>query len=740
MIQRGESARNRATDLSILSRKSRGRRGFRAALLFGTATCALALFAPSPAWSACSTPNNGSCDVDTTTTHNDFENGKSTDGIVNVLSGITFSNNGAATFYNGNFDADLSAYSAGTLNVLSGGLYVNNFDFVNGYTAAGVVNISGSFDNTSDNYFINGDNGDGTLNIRSGGIFNNAGYLISGDTGEASGSIIIDSGGQLINTGSGFIYQGSSSISNAGTFTNFGSLNGGTFTNEIGGVFNHYAGNEIGTFAPVDVTNHGTLDIGQGNSNVAATNLNGSYVQSSTGSLAIRADFANTSSDRLIVDGPVTVAGKVDVGLLNFSSASTIQTFYGIITSTSDYITNNGLTTNPNTAVVMYELLGRTDEGSDNIDLRISVDFQGFEGGLTPNQNSVGGGLNNAAGSGATLAFMQAVSGLGSTAELGHALDQLAPSGAGAGNASMLMSGTTFAEQLLSCRTIGEGDANAVIREGQCMWARGTIRHASFDNGGRTYGADETAPFYSAGAQFNLGGAWRLGGGIGYETSQLDTNAGSRTDTDRLHLGGVLKYNPGPLLLAATITGAFGWSDSVRHVNIADFSATAHGKYDSDLISGRLTAAYLLPFQRFYLKPQVDVAYMHVSRDGYKESGDGDIALSVGSSNDGVWSVIPMLEIGSEVALSGGGVARPYLRGGVTWRDTDHFVTNASFVGVSDGSPFAVTSAIDDVTANIAAGLDLISPSDSTLRLQYDGQFGDTIQQHIGSAKLSVRY
>ncbi len=99
-----------------------------------------------------------------------------------------------------------------------------------------------------------------------------------------------------------------------------------------------------------------------------------------------------------------------------------------------------------------------------------------------------------------------------------------------------------------------------------------------------------------------------------------------------------------------------------------------------------------------------------------------------------------LVELGTEVRLNSGGVARPFLRGGITWRDTDHFDTSASFIGAPDGAPFAVTSSIDDLTANVAAGLDLISPSDTTLRLQYDGQFGDTAQQHIGSAKLSVKY
>ena len=188
------------------------------------------------------------------------------------------------------------------------------------------------------------------------------------------------------------------------------------------------------------------------------------------------------------------------------------------------------------------------------------------------------------------------------------------------------------------------------------------------------------------------------------------------------------------------MTGAFGWSDTERHVSFGGFTGHANADYDTDYISGRLSAAYLLPFRGMYLKPQVDVAYSHVSRDGYTEHGTGGIALVVASSDDGVWSARPMLEIGTEVPLAGGGVARPYLKGGVTVRDKEGFVTSAAFLDAAGSDSFNVTSRIDRTTADFVVGLDLITPSDTSLRLQYDGQFGDTVQQHIGSAKLSIKY
>ena len=686
-------------------------------------------------------------------------------GTVTILDGGTFNN--ITEFINGG-DID----ETGVVTIQDGGLFNNDGNFYNGgvyYGSTGIVTIQSGGVFNSDGNFYNGSSGvgsfyhffhstfTGSVTIESDAAFNNNGAFYNGGT-NGIGTVTVQDGGVFNNDGqfvnghlSGYFFNSNTpgtgivSIMSGGTFNNNGAFyNGGngsigTVSIADGGLFNHFAGNSIGNdnvANAVTFANSGTFNIGYGNPALATTNYTGTYTQSATGALALRADWAGNTSDKLAITGTATLAGTIVVTPLNFPSTGGLtKTFAGIVTAKNPIIDHGiGVTA---TAAVDYELL----KSANQIDLVATINFQGIEtGGLTPNHNNVGGAVNGIFNGGTSLGFMPPLLTLASNGELGGALDQLAPSGAGAGNISTLQGIGPFTGQLLSCRTLGEGDANAIIHEGQCVWARGTVRQASIDNGGLSYGADETAPLYSAGAQLDIGGPWRLGGGIGYETSRLDSDAGSHTETDRLHLGAVLKYNPGPLLLAATVTGGFGWSDSVRNVKCGGFAATATSDYDSDYISGRFTAAYLVLFGGLYLKPQVDFGYAHISRDGYREQGTGGIALAVAGSNDGVWSASPMLEIGTEVALAGGGVARPFVRGGLTWRDQDGFITNATFLDAPGSAAFSVTSEIDRVTADIAAGLDLITPSDTALRLQYDGQFGDTIDQHIGSAKLSLKY
>jgi outer membrane autotransporter protein len=247
--------------------------------------------------------------------------------------------------------------------------------------------------------------------------------------------------------------------------------------------------------------------------------------------------------------------------------------------------------------------------------------------------------------------------------------------------------------------------------------------------------------FYSAGVQFKVAPEWRLGGGIGYENVRLSSDANAFSTGDRFHLGGVLKYTPGPWLFAAAVTGGWGWQDNRRDVAFGGFTSTATSSTDINFVGSRLTAAYLMSQGAFYLKPQVDLAATYLSRDAYTETGAGGIALHVAASDDTVLSASPSLEIGAEQRLANGTVLRAFIKGGATFRGTNTFVTSASFVGAPIGAPgFAITSQIDKSVADLGAGLDLIATDGLAVRVQYDGQFGDTTTLHSGSTKISIKF
>ena len=171
------------------------------------------------------------------------------------------------------------------------------------------------------------------------------------------------------------------------------------------------------------------------------------------------------------------------------------------------------------------------------------------------------------------------------------------------------------------------------------------------------------------------------------------------------------------------------------------FSAVANSNNDISYINGRLRAAYLFGGYAWYLKPLVDFDATHINLDNFNERGAGGLNLIVHGSDETVLSASPALEIGTQFSLSNGTFVRPYVRGGVTFFDNPDFVVLASFEGAPSGvAPFRTSAGTDDVVANVSAGVDLLATGGATLKLYYEGSFGDTVNENAGGAKATLPF
>lgn len=691
--------------------------------------------------------------------------GRTANGIYAVSSGGIGGINGDGT---GGDSGSVSVSVTGpvsTLGDLSDAVYAESTG------GLGAINGNGSGgDAGSVSVFISGDvtaNGDSANGIRArsaagGGAINGVGPegigssvsieisegAVQGGSGSAFG-VVLDAATDAVLSNSGSI----SALSNQAIFargqsievSNFGAVTGNVeYVNDTDGIFSNFAGGELFSGNSVNLnggtfTNYGIVAPG-GYGTVQTTFLNGNFNQPS-GSLVVDADWDADAADVLEITGAAELAGYVSVNPIHFPDSSDPENV-GLIKTFEIFRAASGITdlgiAAIDTAAVNYELLF---PDSTTMSLQATINFLGVQpAGLTPNQAAAGAALNALVEGGGNANFVSPLLGLGTQEELGAALDQLTPAGDAAQISSAMKTGNAFAGQLLSCKTLGEGDPNAFIREGQCLWVRANVRQLDNDGRNGETGFAETATFYSAGAQFDVGGPWRLGAGIGFEDGDVRTGSNAHSETERLHVGGVIKYNPGPLLLAASLTGGHGWSDNTRVISFGGFSDVATSDSDQSFISGRLTGAYLFNRGHWYMKPQIDLAWTHLERDGYTETSSGGSALTVAGSDDTVFSVSPSVELGAEYALAFGGVARPYVKGGVTWVDSDTFITSAAFAGVPGAAGFTIGTTIDDVVADLGLGVDFLAESGTVLRVQYDAQFGDQTEQHGGSAKLSVPF
>jgi hypothetical protein len=79
-------------------------------------------------------------------------------------------------------------------------------------------------------------------------------------------------------------------------------------------------------------------------------------------------------------------------------------------------------------------------------------------------------------------------------------------------------------------------------------------------------------------------------------------------------------------------------------------------------------------------------------------------------------------------------LVRPYVRGGVTVFDETDFSVRASFAGApSQVGTFGIKTDIDDVLADVSTGVEVLSTGGASLKLFYDGRFGNTIEENAGT-------
>ena len=681
-----------------------------------------------------------------------FRGGLTGTGDVNVRitgSVTTSGHNAEGILVNNRAAGSTTITNEGTISTAgtsSHGIFVNNgfvpsSDGNISVTSSGTISTHGA---SSDGIHVDAAGTSGNVSIGVTGRIETTSASSTGIFARANGgnvSVVVGGGGSVTSHTTAIDMSGlSANLSNSGTINGNVYINAqdGSFINGTGGTLNAgadiYFGAYGGVFNSGTMTNSGTLSPG-GAGTLRTTTLTGDFVQATGGRLAVDTNWQAGTSDLLAVTGTATMAGTVIVNPVELGNQAGLTRTFTILTAAGGFI-DNGIAI-ANTAAVTY---GITMPNANTLAINAAIDFRGNAGtNLTSNQRSIGSALNSTFAAGGALGFMPALMTLGSSA-YGAALSQLAPTGDAASFAGALQTGNTFANHLMSCRVAGESrEANRFIREGQCVWARISARRLENEGRSDSIGFSENSSFFSAGAQLKLQGDWRVGAGLGYEQASMTANNKATNLADRLHVGGVVKYNPGPWLLAAGVTGGQGWNDSTRRISFGGFSSVATSDSETSFVTGRLTAAYLMSRGDWYLKPQIEIASTRLMRDSYTEHAAGGVALRVARTDVNMTSLSPSVEFGAEHNFQGA-MYRAFVRGGASFRDKDTFVTTASFADAMGGAPFTTANRIDRMTADIGAGVDITMHGSTNVRVQYDGQFGQRTTNHSGSAKVSVPF
>lgn len=651
---------------------------------------------------------------------------------ITSVGNITTFGAGARGISAGSIDAAITISSTG--NITTTGASASGISATN---VSGAIRISSSGNITgtgagSNGIFASSIISDLSVTITSGSVTGGSGSGVGVRFSSGSENLLTNYG--TISALSGLAVSGDigdETVNNYGTITGNVNLGGGAnaFNNMANGLF--APGSTVILGAGNMLTNAGTISPG-GSGTVLTTILTGNIVQTATGKYATDVDLAGGTHDLISVTGSANLAGTVVVEVDSLKSGP--QGPFPILTA-SGVVTNSGLGLAASPAF-------NAALSFDSHDVFLTTALNFAVTGLNQNQTAISQNLKSSflAGSGGLSPVLLGLANTLGLPAYKNALDQLSPEIYNYALIETLYGSQQFSNDLLSCRVAGE-DGAAFIREGQCIWARARPRFLELDHTANDIGLQDTTGSFSAGAQFAFAPDWRLGFAAGYDKISLDTSTDASSDGDRANIGAVVKYNPGPLLLAAGVTGGWGFYDTTRNMSFGGFNAVATSNSEVDYVSGQLHAAYLLNQGTWYLKPLVDAAVTEIDLHSFTESGGGGAALIVPSSSDTVFSVSPALEIGTEIRFNKVAVWRPFLRAGVTWQDTSSFALDAGFLDAPQGiGPFTINTKLDQVLADVSTGLDVINASGIVMRLQYDGRFAQETQQNSVSLKGSVPF
>lgn len=544
----------------------------------------------------------------------------------------------------------------------------------------------------------------------------------------ANSSVQAASGNALLAT------LGPLSVINAGTITGSARLNGGAMTNNgtysAGEVFE---GDLVNNSLVALGSAEGTLS-GLARKRFAQTTLTGSFVQSASGTLQVGADFNTLEADRMLINGPVTLAGDVRVvpRALLLGRELTVLTVNGI---------QRGALTANDSPVFDYEV---RQAGTDTHVRVAGANFNAPSMALASNQSELGSHLQRSWDLGGNAALSSLYAALDQASRTGAGeyqsrISDLSPGVALAPAAQMQFAMARFTGAMMSCPKFQGLDA--MSREQNCFWGEVTGRHTRQDGTARNSSFDYDSVTYQFGGQREIAPNWFLGGSMAYQDTRLkgdDHRVSGNGDSG--YAGVVLKRQVDQWTFSGALGGGYGSYDIDRNLNIAGFNNTAKSSPDVYSFGARLRAARTFTNGNVYLKPYVDLDATYSRMPTYSESGDA-LRLKVHGSDQAVLGLAPTLEVGGRVDLPKGAVMRPYAFAGVSFLSENGWNARARLQGAPSGTgSFTTTLPTANVMGRVGAGLQVSTAAGVDFRLQYDGEFSSQGRSHAGAVKMIMPF
>jgi subtilase-type serine protease len=492
----------------------------------------------------------------------------------------------------------------------------------------------------------------------------------------------------------------------------------------------------------------GTIVASGGVTNTAATvapgnpaalgtlSIQGNYTQAAGGTLAIR--LAGATSDQLAVTGAAALGGTLQV--MPQATPFVLGTKYTVLTATNAVTGVFGATN----GTQLTDFLGvNTSYLASGVQLNVVQTMPLAAVAVTPNQIAVAKALNKS-DSTATGDLQTADTDLlnGTAQQAQQALGELAADGAGSSDGDVI--GNYLTGNMAAARAVENAldDHLAMLRDntarivqqaaglhglqysfgsgtgGQLattqssslanadspgpaaldpapvtLWAQGIGAWQALRSDGETPGMTQAIGGLIVGADLRPGllplPDFKGGAAFSFTSGNLigDGESGN-TNAYRFAVYGTNSFGP------AFVEGRAGYSyDQIttsRFLNFDDFDQTALGSTHGQEASMRAAAGYSFIVDRFRVEPSAGIAFDHLTRSGYTETGASDVDLNVASSTLDSLRLSAGVRATGAFDLGGGFTAQPEVRA----RYEQHLLseiptTTLDFAG-APGDPFTI--------------------------------------------------
>jgi len=565
----------------------------------------------------------------------------------------------------------------------------------------------------------------GVANLGTGAIVDNAALVIeeAGNVTMAnalsgSGSLTNTGAGQVLYTGNGAAFTGSTSIT-GGTLSVNGTL-GGTTT--IGsGVTLKGSGNIGSTVLASGAT------LAPGNS-IGTLSVNGNFTFVPGSTYQVETDAAG-HSDLLRVSGTATLGGA-SVAVIAATGNYAPATTYIILSSGNRVGTFSGVTSN---FAFLTPTLGYT---ANDVQLTLARNTTAFpEVGITPNQKATAASVENL-GSGALFnavvqlkaataqsAFTQLSGEIHASAKTALLEDSRFVRDAGLDRVRQAQGGSALG---MSVKEEGNGNAT---------WARVFGSDGRIDGDGNASRLNRDIAGFFVGADTTTASGWRAGGLVGYSKNDLNTdgvNATAKTDSYHVGVYGGNQWDNTALRVGAS----YSWNklETNRLVGFTGLADSLKSKYDASTTQIFGEIGQKMDLGNVMIEPFAGLAYVNVDANNFAENGGVAALHSDGGSVNSTFSTL-----GVRTSMQLNETTR--LHGTVGWRHAFGERTPTSTHSFATGSDFTVSGVpLAKNVAVLEAGLETQLQKNLTLGVSYAGQFGNGLKDHGLKASLGWKF